>query len=104
MHRPEPPRLVEQFGVPLPRCHRLAIEVEERSPRPEIAVADPEDRSVRLERDRLGSICLQLDGVGAGIGGGMNRFLRPVDRPAVICRKFGDHEDAVRADHPAVDA
>ena len=54
----------EQRRVPLPRRMRPVVEVVKRAPGPE-PFGDPEIRRVRFERDRVGAVGLDLDGIGA---------------------------------------
>ena len=66
--RPSDRGELEERRVPLPRRLRLVVEVVQRPPGPERAVADDERRLVEVERHAVGRVGLELHGVGPGLG------------------------------------
>ncbi len=52
--------------------------------------ADPEVGAVRIDRQRVGGVGLELDRVGARLGRRVNDLLRALDVAAVVGRHLGD--------------
>ncbi len=67
------------------------VELIQRLAVPQSAL-DLEDLLVAVQRQGVGGVGLQLDGVGAGFGGDLDGAQRPVDVAQMVGRQLGDDE------------
>jgi hypothetical protein len=68
----------------------LLVELVQAAPVPQAAV-DLELGPVDIQRDGVGGVGLQLDGVAAGVGGRVDHLQRPVEAAVVVSRQLADH-------------
>ena len=101
----------ERFGerleprLPLPRHVRLLVEVVQGRAFPQRAGARAERLRVARDRDRVGRVGLELDGVGARLVRGMDELDRDILVLAMVGRQLGDDVDGMAGpDRPASDA
>ena len=85
------PGMIHQRLVPVPRRMRLFVQVVESAARPQaVLVLDHEARHVDVERQRIGSVCLQLDGIRTVLRCSRDDFHRAVQRMVMIAAHFRD--------------
>ena len=97
---------LEDGGVPFPGGEGELVEVVEGLAAPEaLGVVDEKIAVADVEGYGVGGIGLQLEGVGAGIGGGVDEAEGLVEALAVVAGHFGDDEGgAAGADFGGADA
>src|SRR5689334_23757857 len=75
--------------MPFERSLRVAIEVVESATVPEAAL-DAEIRAVVVDGECVGSIGLDLDGVGAGCGRSVEELQSPIQAAVVVSGQLAD--------------
>ena len=81
---------LEERRVPVVGREGLGVEVVQRPAGPG-PVGDLEVGRVAGERDCVGGVGLQLDGVAAGRGGRVDHGQRPLQAAVVVARQLADH-------------
>src|SRR5690606_35617410 len=82
--------------VPVPRRVRLVVKIVERSATPQAAwVLDQELASLDVEGHGVGRVSLELEGVRARRGGGVNDLQRSFQALVVIAAHLSDEEGRV---------
>ena len=95
--------VLKQRGVPIPRRVGLLVQVVKRAAVPQ-PTTDTEIFRIAVQRDGVGAVGLQLDGIGAGLFGGLDNFEGSFNVAVVVGGHFCDDVGRMRrVDNSIVD-